>query len=458
MLLRGHLGLHARDVGRHLEVALLGGPAEEGRQQVGDLVGAVDATMGVLDGDAGPPGEDVLEVQRRLVDRGVHHLHAQILRRRGQRLQQALVAVGVVQHVVDQRAVAVQQPANPVRVQPESASEVLALVDEREVTVRPEQRDAFGDRRRHPGGDEVVARVDGVGGHHTVGGVLAAGDRHESGRDGRDRVFPGQLRGLVVLPGQQRPEAGVDAFDVVVVELGDQDLVDAFEDVVDVGAGGGRMREVEVPVGVGGADDPVRLPRDDEQHRVGGAQDDRGLADDPVARHHDVHALGGPDLEVPALLGQCLHLVGPHARGVDHAVGTDLGHIAVLGVAHPDSEHPVGFAQKSGDLGRGPDDRTVIGRCAGDREAVPRVVDDGVVVPDPADERAALECRGHAQGTRSGDMTLSGNGLGAAHPVVEEDAGSDIRPLPHPLRERIQERQRLDQMWREEPERQLAFA
>ena len=40
--------------------------------------------------------------------------------------------------------------------------------------------------------------------------------------------------------------------------------------------------------------------------------------DDPVARHHDVHALAGPHPEPAAAAGQPLQLVGPHAGAVDH--------------------------------------------------------------------------------------------------------------------------------------------
>ena len=56
-----------------------------------------------------------------------------------------------------------------------------------------------------------------------------------------------------------------------------------------------------------------------------------------VARHHDVHAFGGPHPEPAALLGQRLDLVGPHPGGVDHDVTVNLGDGAVLGVADLDT-------------------------------------------------------------------------------------------------------------------------
>ena len=79
-----------------------------------------------------------------------------------------------------------------------------------------------------------------------------------------------------------------------------------------------------VPVGVGGADDPVPAPRDDEQHALLGAQDQPGRGLDPVARHDQVDALGRADVELPALADQRLGVVGPHAGRVDHLLGADL--------------------------------------------------------------------------------------------------------------------------------------
>src|SRR5438270_4289885 len=54
-------------------------------------------------------------------------------------------------------------------------------------------------------------------------------------------------------------------------------------------------------------------------------------------------------------------------------------------------------------------------------------------------------------------MLLRGNGFRAAQLVVEEDAGSDVRPLPPPMSQREQKRQWFDQMRRQRLERQLSL-
>ena len=194
------------------------------------------------------------------------------------------------------------------------------------------------------------------------------------------------------------------------------------------------------------------VPRDHKQHRRRGAQDDRRLAHDPIARHHDVYALGRPHLEPPTLLGQCAHLVGPHACRVDHAVRFDLCCLTVLGIADAHAHDAVGVAQKSDHLSRGADHRTVVGGRARDGETVPGVVDDGVVVANAADQRIALQRGSHAERARPGDVLLARYRFGTAHRVVEEDSRGDVRAFPDAMRERVEERQRLDQVWGQEAE------
>ena len=54
------------------------------------------------------------------------------------------------------------------------------------------------------------------------------------------------------------------------------------------------------PRGVGGPDDPVPAPGDDEEHGLLGAHDEAGLRADPVARHDQVDALGRLHVQRPA--------------------------------------------------------------------------------------------------------------------------------------------------------------
>ena len=71
LLLRPSLGLDPGGVGLDLVRDPLVVPAEDRRDQVGDGLGRLGAAVGRLDRDAGTPGEDVVEVQRALVARGV---------------------------------------------------------------------------------------------------------------------------------------------------------------------------------------------------------------------------------------------------------------------------------------------------------------------------------------------------------------------------------------------------
>ena len=170
-----------------------------------------------------------------------------------------------------------------------------------------------------------------------------------------------------------------------------------------------------------------------------------------------MHALRRPHPKPPALLGQCLDLVGPHAGGVDHNVAAHLGDCAVLRIADRHPGDPVALAQQRHHLTRRPHHRAVLSRRARHRHRVPGVVDDGVEIADAADQRSALQARRQSQRARAGQMLLGGNGFRAAELVIKQDARRHVRPFPPPLGQREQERQRLDQMRRQRGQRQLAL-
>ncbi len=160
------------------------------------------------------------------------------------------------------------------------------------------------------------------------------------------------------------------------------------------------------PVGVGGADDPVRAPRDHEQHRLLGAQDQAGLGVDPVARHHDVHALRGPHVEAAAAAGQRLDVVGPDAGAVDDDRGldVDLWSVSTSRTRAPTMRSPAWCS--STDLGGVEHGRAVGRGGAGHRQGVAGVVGLGVVVHQRAGQRAALQRRHLAQRAAAGEVPV----------------------------------------------------
>ena len=67
---------------------------------------------------------------------------------------------------------------------------------------------------------------------------------------------------------------------------------------------------------------------------------------DPVARHDEVDALGGADVELAALAHHRLGVVGPDAGRVDDLLGADLEVAAALQVAGPRAGDPLALAQE----------------------------------------------------------------------------------------------------------------
>jgi hypothetical protein len=161
--------------------------------------------VGILDGDAGPPGQDVFEMQSPLGDGGVGRFDLEVARCGRDRVEQIPTVGGQRQHLAHQRSVAIQQVAHPVWMQALQRPDVLGLVDQREVAIGAQQRHLLGDRLRNARRNVLRRSVDRISGHHPIRGVLAAGDRDEARCGHRDRMLPRQRRRLLTLPGQQRP-------------------------------------------------------------------------------------------------------------------------------------------------------------------------------------------------------------------------------------------------------------
>ena len=270
-------------------------------------------------------------------------------------------------------------------------------------------------------------------------------------------MLAGELGGALALALQQWSQPGVHAFDVVVGQRVGEHGVDMVEDVVDVGPARSRMGEVELPVGVGGADDPVHVPRDDEEHRLLRAQDQTGLGVDAVARHHDVHAFGRPDLNCPR----------PPASSWTSWVQTPVQFTTTL--ARTAAVRPVSTSHTVAPTTRSPwrwSDSTLRGgqeagagrrRGPGDHERVPRVVGLGVVVAQRTGEGTLLQARHHAQRLALGQLLVARHRAAAGHRVVEGEPSRDVGPLPDAVLERVDERHRLDQVRTQPGQHQLAL-
>ena len=194
------------------------------------------------------------------------------------------------------------------------------------------------------------------------------------------------------------------------------------------------MRLVEVPVGVGGADDPVPAPGDDEQHGRRRPEDQPGRGQDAVARDDEVDALGRADLELPALPDHRLGLVGPDAGGVDDLLRLDLELPAVFKIADPDADDPLPLAEEADHPGPARDLRAVGGGGPDDRHRVPGVVDLGVEVLHGADEGVAAAGSAPHAAPASGEVAVerqAGAGTaGAGQDVVERDARRRRKAAP----------------------------
>ena len=236
LLLALPLGLDAAQVVVDLVLETVVVPAELGGHQLGRDPGRGGAAVEGLDGDAGTPGQHVVEVTSTLVRDRVDNLGKQVVLGARQRLGQVGTARDQREHLVDETAEPPSRWSIAGDVEAAGPSEGDPLVGARLEPAGAEQRYPVGDALPGSCVEPLRRRVDGVLRHHPVGGQLAAGDHHQSGERSRDGVLARDLRGRLGGALEQGSQAGVHPLDVVVVERRAQQLVDVLEHVVDVGA------------------------------------------------------------------------------------------------------------------------------------------------------------------------------------------------------------------------------
>ena len=221
---------------------------------------------------------------------------------------------------------------------------------------------------------------------------------------------------------------------------------------------GSRVRLVEIPGGVGGADDPVPAPRNHEQHRGLGARDEASLRADPIPRNNEMDALARLHVQGTAPTDHVLDLVGPHAGRVDHDPGPDLQVAVVLQVARADAHDSLALTQEAGHPDPGRDVRAVAGRRPGHRHHQAGVVDLAVVVADRPGDLVGLEVRRDPGHLAAEQVPVPGHAhlvlAEHRHRVVEGQAGADVRALPATMGERVEERHRTHEVRRQPGEQQ----
>ncbi len=251
---------------------------------------------------------------------------------------------------------------------------------------------------RHAAPGEIGEHpIHDLGGHHPMGGELAARDRDHAAAAGHDRMLPGSAGGRAsVSGGQQRAQPGPGRAHVVhaqacIGELG----VDRAQQVDHiVGRGGGRVGRLG-GIGIGGSDVGEIAPRQREHHSpVDRAQEgDRLAVSEAIAGNDDVHALRRPEQRLAAGLLEGPQPVDPGSRGIHHRRRVDGRARAAQPVDDPHPDHPLGGPFEVLDRRVRGDDRAVSAGGTRGRQDQPRVVALGVEVAGAA-EQAALADRG----------------------------------------------------------------
>ncbi len=124
-------------------------PAQLGSDQLGDVRGSLQAPVPGFDGDPGPAGQYVVEMQGTLVGRGVHGLRRKVGAGPAQRRSKCGALLDEGEDLPREAAVTSQQMLDPGHVQPAAVGECLPGVPQRLVAVGTQKRDPLGARGRH---------------------------------------------------------------------------------------------------------------------------------------------------------------------------------------------------------------------------------------------------------------------------------------------------------------------
>ena len=259
-------------------------------------------------------------------------------------------------------------------------------------------------------------------------------------------MFSREFAGVIGFSAKQGPKSGIDPLDVFPSEFLLDHLVDLVQEVVHVPSAGRRMCEIEVPIRVGGADDPVVLPGDDEEHALRGAQNQAGVSMNPVSGDHQVDALGRAHLN-SAATGHLLDLVGPNPGGVDDLVSAHLNLATAFEAAQVNPGDALARQGQAFDPGAAGDGGAVQGSRPHQGEGVPGIVHLGVVVLDGAFDLRAGQARKCAEGLPAAQVPVPGQvPPQAREQVVNQYPGADVGAFPDPVEEGIEERNRDHQM------------
>ena len=262
-------------------------------------------------------------------------------------------------------------------------------------------------------------------------------------------MVAGEVSGGIGLAGQQRAQAGVDTHDVIAGDLAAYALVYLVQNVVNIGLGRRRIRQGETlfPIGIGGTDDPVLAPWDNEEDGLFGDEAQGCLCIKRILGHNDVHALGGVNGELALHAGHLLNLVIPHAGGVDKDLAAHGGLAAGGGIANLRAyDAAAAVLVKANDLGIGTYIGTILGGGTQHGHGVAGVINQSVVVAHAAHNGIVLQARGHLQHTLAGEVLLHWHALRAAHEVIKSKATEHHHALPYVVGQREDELQWLHQV------------
>ena len=271
-----------------------------------------------------------------------------------------------------------------------------------------------------------------------VGRVLPSGDGDEAGDRLADSVFSRELARRIAFSLEQGAQTGIYPFDVFVPKRLSEDRVDAVKQVVDVTTTRSGMCEIEIPVRVGGADDPVILPGNDEEHALFSSQDQPGIAVDSVARDDEMDAFRRAHVNSSAA-GTLLDMVCPDAGGVHHLPRFDREILSRLETPRIDASDPRAGHLEIDRANTRECDRAVDASGAHEGQGVSRIIHPRIEILNPPDHLISPKAGKASQHAAPSEMAMSRQRTSASEYVVEKRSSPDIETFPKPVNKGVEE-------------------
>ena len=189
-------------------------------------------------------------------------------------------------------------------------------------------------------------KINRIRRHYTVGSQLAASNGTHTGGNLRNSMLTRHLSGLGTITLNLRLQEGtqprVGADDVIMGQRVSNQLVRLLQHVINILTRCHGALAILGIRGVGRANNPVALPRDNEKYRFFGLRKNTASSLNAITRHDNVNTLRREHLKASIRVRQRFGLFGPDSGGINNVFRFDCELLPAFQIGQPRAHHLAG--------------------------------------------------------------------------------------------------------------------